>query len=642
MTLLARPGIYQQSVKPTRRVGGLARRDIPVLIGFTQRGPAMLPIRIESIRQFDALFGNPYSGSYLGHAVKGFFESGGQAAYIVRVVGKSAKPASTFIGESWQVSAATSTAALGIGLVNRTLLPWQERVFQRYGHTILDSGLWGNALSLRITYEALPVTDVFSNEEQSSLNAELLWSGQRVELFTNLSASVSHARYFADIINQESRYISLITLDKSQHDQMLPEGEYNLFGGHDGLDHQTYDDWIAALIEQAQEDEIALIAAPDLVRQPTIQPTVVDSTLPQFVSCDLPVAVQRGKVEAELVDAFNNQPVKDAIITVAGEGAVTQSDVNGKFSLQGLPVGIIELRISASGYFPVDSQVQSRIDAKSSHPLLLRMMPIQEVPALSIKSISNVQRAMLDPSIVGPYRVALLDPPAAEMSPERLIDWTSGLYKSARGFALAPWIGVPDSVDDRLIPCPPSGHVCGIFAAAEASQGVHRSPANHMLRHAKSVALTLDNELAAECHRLSLNLIQATPGRGIRLMGARSLSTASEWSHISVRRLFDALERTLLTRLDWAIFEPTSAFSRQILVFAVTEFLETLRRRGMFAGQIPEEAYSVRCDDDLNQPSNQMRGELIVEISVAPTHPYEFITFSLTAQAEAINVTERS
>ncbi|KGK41980.1 hypothetical protein LH51_10565 [Nitrincola sp. A-D6] len=66
MTHLSRPGIYQQSVRPTRRVGGLARRDIAVLIGFAMRGPAMMPVRIESLRQFETLFGDPVPGFFSG------------------------------------------------------------------------------------------------------------------------------------------------------------------------------------------------------------------------------------------------------------------------------------------------------------------------------------------------------------------------------------------------------------------------------------------------------------------------------------------------------------------------------------------------------------------------------------------------
>ena len=56
MSLLNRPGVYQRPVRPTRRFGGLARRDIPVFIGFTTRGPALEPVRIESLRQFAGVF----------------------------------------------------------------------------------------------------------------------------------------------------------------------------------------------------------------------------------------------------------------------------------------------------------------------------------------------------------------------------------------------------------------------------------------------------------------------------------------------------------------------------------------------------------------------------------------------------------
>ncbi|KGK41981.1 hypothetical protein LH51_10570 [Nitrincola sp. A-D6] len=634
--------------------------------------------------------------------MKGFFETGGQAVHILRLIGPGAQPAVGAIAEVWQISAATRAADLGIGLVGATPLPWQDRILQRHGSSIPDPGSWGNRLSLRIMHDATPSQPVLfraAHREQlevsqmtglepgawvdirqgnatfsttlasvdtlrgqvvladplpialdpdgpgpmlqvRTLTAELHFSGQRVELFSNLSPSVTHARHFAQAITRESQFVRVAPMAVTDADRLPEAGDYSLSGGRDGLELQTEADWLAALAAQAAEDEIALIAAPDLVRTPPAAPPVPDSAPVAPDLCVLPLARPRGRIEGELHNAETDAPIADVLVTVAGEGKTTRSDENGRFTLKGLPLGIVELRLFASGYLPADPLVQARIDASDAEPTLLRMMALQEVPALSPEAIARVQQAMLDPGLVGPFRIALLDPPAPEQPPEALLEWVSKLDRSARGFAVAPWIGVPDDGDDALLLCPPSGHVCGAFAAAEALQGVHRAPGNMVLRHVKSVPLLLDEALATECYRAALNLIEATPGRAIRLMGSRSLSANPDWDQVSVRRLFDALERTLLTRFDWAIFEPATPLTRQLIVFAIEEFLETLRRRGMFAGQTPEEAYSVRCDAELNLPASQARGELIAEIAIAPTRPYEFITFSLAAQAEALNVTE--
>jgi len=100
------------------------------------------------------------------------------------------------------------------------------------------------------------------------------------------------------------------------------------------------------------------------------------------------------------------------------------------------------------------------------------------------------------------------------------------------------------------------------------------------------------------------------------------------------------VEKTLTARLAWSVFEPNSTTTRAILGFSVSQFLETLRKRGMFAGISAAEAYGVTCDGTNNTPDSAARGELTVDIQIAPTKPYEFIRISLTAQADAIEVTE--
>ena len=100
MTVFNRPGISISPVRPTRRMQGLARADVPVLLGYATRGPAHAPVRIESLRQFLAIFGPPMAGTYLHDAVKGFFETGGRTAYVLRVVGPDARAATALCGTS--------------------------------------------------------------------------------------------------------------------------------------------------------------------------------------------------------------------------------------------------------------------------------------------------------------------------------------------------------------------------------------------------------------------------------------------------------------------------------------------------------------------------------------------------------------
>ncbi len=727
MSVLTHPGVYQRPVRPTRRIGGLARRDIPVFIGFTTRGPAREPVRIESLRQFAGVFGEPYPTSHLADAVKGFFETGGSAAYVVRLTGAGAAPAChalTTGGKAWAFEARSRVADLARLQAGQTPMQWQDHLIRTYRQSIPDPGGWGNGLALRLSHAVassrtaktdaterdrlcpsgmagievgtllvitqatetlrteireadplrreitlatpLPAGFAIGSGNPVSLaaqtvSAEVRLNGQRVEFFEGLAPSARHAASFTKAINETSRFLRIEAPADFDPAAETPNtagdpiheypaaGDFALSGGTDGLKAQGEADWLAALNAQARIDEIALVAAPDLVRQTLVVREPLEAPRPRPNLCHLPEARPLGNVAARVIDAETELPIQDVRIEVAGEGVSAPSDAAGKFLLIGITAGLVELRLFAKHYLPANALVQVSADQNAGtltkpddQITTLRLIARDEIPALVYAVIDSVQRAMCEPFHVGDFRIAMLDPPGPEVPPEDLLNWVAALGRTPRGFAAAPWIGLADDSSDRLRMQPPSGHVCGAFALAELTQGVHRAPGNMLLRHVKAVPLDVSDAIAGEFHRAALNLITPTRGRGIRLMGGRTLSSDPAWEHASVRRLFDALERTLLSRLNWAVFEPNNQTTRAVLKFAIEQLLEGMRRRGMFAGSTPEAAYSVTTGEDVNPPAGKARGELVAEIAVAPTQPYEFISFSLSAQAEAIEVTERT
>jgi phage tail sheath protein FI len=54
----------------------------------------------------------------------------------------------------------------------------------------------------------------------------------------------------------------------------------------------------------------------------------------------------------------------------------------------------------------------------------------------------------------------------------------------------------------------------------------------------------------------------------------------------------------------------------------------------MLSGQVPEQAFYVRCDEELNPPETREAGEFHCEIGLAAVRPAEFIVFKIGQQAK--------
>ena len=129
---------------------------------------------------------------------------------------------------------------------------------------------------------------------------------------------------------------------------------------------------------------------------------------------------------------------------------------------------------------------------------------------------------------------------------------------------------------------------------------------------------------------VGINAIRAFPGRGVRVWGARTLSSDPAWRYINVRRLFNYLEESILVGTQWVVFEPNddalwARIRRTIGAFLVNEW-----RKGALFGLSPEEAFFVQCDRETNPAEAIDAGQVTCRIGVAPVKPAEFVIFQLS------------
>jgi phage tail sheath protein FI len=182
----------------------------------------------------------------------------------------------------------------------------------------------------------------------------------------------------------------------------------------------------------------------------------------------------------------------------------------------------------------------------------------------------------------------------------------------------------------RPMMIPPSGHVAGVWCRVDDTRGVHKAPANEVILGANGLAFQVTHAEQGGLNKVGINCIRAFPGRGIRIWGARTLSSDPEWRYINVRRLFNYVAESIMEGTQWAVFEPNDQRLWTHIRIAAKNFLTRLYRSGALFGATADEAFYVKCDAETNPPEVIEAGQVICEIGIAPVKPAEFVIFRLS------------
>ena len=194
-----------------------------------------------------------------------------------------------------------------------------------------------------------------------------------------------------------------------------------------------------------------------------------------------------------------------------------------------------------------------------------------------------------------------------------------------------PWITVRDPLNPtQRVNTAPSGHIAGIWARSDATRGVHKAPANELVRGALSLTHALSRDEIGLLNDAGVNSLRFFSREGIRVWGARTLAaSSSEWRYLNVRRLFNMIEESIVNSTRWIVFEPNDYTLWKSIRRDITAFLTLLWRDGALMGRTPQEAFFVKCDDETNPPESIDRGYVVTIIGIAPVKPAEFIVFRI-------------
>lgn len=258
------------------------------------------------------------------------------------------------------------------------------------------------------------------------------------------------------------------------------------------------------------------------------------------------------------------------------------------------------------------------------------LMAAYQRGAIDLEAVKAVQLGLIAHCELMGDRVAIIDPPPG-LNARDVRVWrqqTAG-YDSKYAALYYPWVKTFDPAAGQSRLMPPSGHVAGIWARNDSERGVHKAPANEVVRG----AVDLENQVTRGeqdlLNPIGVNCIRAFPGRGIRIWGARTLSSDPAWRYVNIRRYFNYLEESVLIGTQWVVFEPNdeqlwARIRRNVSAFLVTEW-----REGALFGSRPEDAFYVKCDEETNTQESVDLGRVICEIGIAPVKPAEFVIFRL-------------
>ena len=243
-------------------------------------------------------------------------------------------------------------------------------------------------------------------------------------------------------------------------------------------------------------------------------------------------------------------------------------------------------------------------------------------------------------------RMAILDAPPG-MRPQQIKQWRSdvAMYDAKYAALYYPWLEVanpnPSATNGhRTLRVPPSGHVAGIWARNDSSRGVWKAPANEVVRGALNVDFKVTSGEQELLNPVGINCIRPFGTRGIRVWGARTLSSDPAWRYVNVRRLFNFIEESILRGTQWIVFEPNDLDLWQRVKRTITAFLIGMWRQGALLGATPEQAFYVKCDEETNPPESIDEGKLVVEIGIAPVKPAEFVIFRISQWQGGADTTE--
>jgi hypothetical protein len=658
---------------------------------ITRRGVPNQAQRVTSFPQFVERFGSYFTGGFGAYLVKGFFDNGGQTAYINRIPGPGAAAA----GRMLQDPAPANTLNVEAGFRGQADPGiWGRQVFIRLQHTssaetriqeTAPAAITGTALVAPIDMAAAAFPSITIRVDGQA-TAEVLTFAPANFVAPN-AATLAEIR---DAINgQTTRLIADITGAGNDQIRLRSTGQLTN-GGFSSLQVTVANATLGFTVSAAP---VMGTAAPlntnganlartgefvvgdaivisdgtttDFTKILTInEATGAVTWAPNLVNAALyadRTLVRVNKAEFTLSIAT---PTGDADHIVETHAGLTMEADLARYApavinhpLTGSRVVRVQDQLSAStpgrdrpaqtsGWVPLTGGSEGTptsthfIGDQATHTGFFAFDAFNVQIITCERTDTDIARAGIaycqgrdDAMYVGAVPDGFVEGGAA-------VAYGQGLMaRKAYGAVYGPWIIVPDPIgtgDAPRIQIPPVGHIMGVFARIEASRGIWKAPAGDEanLLGALDVTYRLSDADHTDLVRNgAVNGIRAVAGAGVIIDASRTLSSDPRWRYVNVRLLFNYVKSSLKESLRWVRQEPNRDFLWNAVKFGtVTPFLMGLWRQGAFGTGSAADTFTVIVDASNNPPDQVEQGFLRVEIYFYPSRPAETIVIIVGQQ----------
>ncbi|HEX4460893.1 MAG TPA: phage tail sheath subtilisin-like domain-containing protein [Polyangia bacterium] len=569
------PGVYPAAEEMRAKPLTVADTRVAGFVGLAARGPLDEPVLLGGWNEFLDVYGHA-NDSYLARAVEGFFLNGGSSCYVVRIAHRARDGA-----QPGPEHAACAERVVKDGWDKPTL-----RIASK------NEGRWGNNIWVRFQQTTAAKTLLTLDLEVGSGEARVnsVKGFERGALVRVYDRENSDYVIVTEVEDRTIRWASatpLVRRYRAAGPTYLEVMEFEVFASL--KDRRE-------VFRGLQMSPLSRRYAPRIINDESqlVRLTDLSSVAP------LPHNLPQAEPAAKLVGG------RDGVDVLSPEDFVGYD--HGPDDRTGLEaLGAVE---------------QVAILSVPDIMIAYKRTPGPQAD----RDVQRVHDAMIDQCERLQDRFAILDaPPTKDV--EEVRKWRRRLTSSYAALYY-PWITI-DSAGSVFSLCPPSGHVAGIYARCDRSEGVHKAPANEVIKGAAGLMLNMNEDHLGLLNSDGINAVRALPGRGIRLWGARTTSEDPDWRQINVRRIFIMLRRSLEEGTQWVVFENNEPLTWERLTRDVDSFLKNLWEQGYFAGVEPEESYFARCNAETNPREVREAGQMVMEIGVAPVIPAEYIIFNV-------------